>query len=222
MSGVPSRKRLWLTVFLVAVIGACAGRVARVFLEYRHELARAEGGDVKGASEIREQGRDYSILPLAADKLPPEKIERCAAELKRHAVDYRVVEGKLLAESAKIPLAMDALQAAGLGDDARHFSFREITADPEKEPERHALQERLATQNMLANLITLLADDIADAKVVIDPEAKAARVKLSRKGATAAQGGRPAPGGGPVAPALAAEIERHVRAVAGDVAVTIE
>ena len=97
MSGVPSRKRLWLTVFLVAVIGACAGRVARVFLEYRQELARAEGGDVKGASEIREQGRDYSILPLAADKLPPEKIERCAAELKRHAVDYRVVEGKPLA-----------------------------------------------------------------------------------------------------------------------------
>lgn len=209
MSGTPSRRRLLLTIFLVVVIGVCFGRVARAFLEYRRQLARANGEDISGTTEMREQGRDYSILPFAADQLPPDKLERCAAELRRHHVDYRVVDGKLLAESAKIPLAMDALQAAGLGD-ARHFSFREITADPEKEPERHALQERLATQNMLANLITLLADDIADARVVIDPEAKTTRVRLTRKGA------------GPLPPALAAEIARHVRAVAGDVAVTIE
>lgn len=196
-------------VGLLIVIGVCFGRIARELLDwYRYGLDGLD--DISGVAEIETAGRRYTVLPFMADGAPAATRERVEEELRKHAIDYRVVEDKVMVESVKTPLAMDALQTAGLGGAARHFSYREITADPQKEPERYALQQQLADQNMLGNMLALMAAEIVSADVRFDLAARTARVRLTLKPGTK---GLPA--------GLLKEIREHVRAVAGDVQVEI-
>lgn len=195
---------------LCAVIGICAGRIASAVYNY-YAIARLENANrVSGITEAKIGNKNYSVLPLMTEQIPEEELPGLRRELQDYKIDFIETAGKILVADSQLPLALDVAHAAGFSRDADHFSFREITADPEKEPERHAVQRRLAEQNMLASVITLLTADITGARVKIDPRTRAATVKLSRQSS------------GEIPPKLREEIILHVRAVAGDISVTVE
>ncbi len=95
---------------------------------------------------------------------------------RKQAVDLLVQAGikaeihdsRVMVESGKTALAMDVLSLVGLIPGVDNFTFTDITA-PEGSLQ-YKVEQRLATQNLLGNMIATMAEGVAEARVYLGAE----------------------------------------------------
>ncbi len=124
----------------------------------------------------------------------PAERQKVAALLQKAGINSALNGERIMVEAGKTGVAMDLLALKGLIPGVDNFSFTEVTA--EEGTLRHKLQQRLATQNMLANMIATMTEgvdraqvnleagetldgDISRVKVVIDRRAGVNGLKLA-------------------------------------------
>ncbi len=124
----------------------------------------------------------------------PAERQKVAALLQKAGINSALNGERIMVEGGKTGIAMDLLALKGLIPGVDNFSFTEVTA--EEGTLRHKLQQRLATQNMLANMIATMTEgvdraqvnleagetldgDISKVKVVIDRQAGVNGLKVT-------------------------------------------
>lgn len=167
-----------ITILFVIVFGAVVGIGVRLLLE-TDEVGHYFRDDVRGSAEFAmPDGKIFTLLPTIIEH--EKQLTEVGDLLAKYKIAYAVDEQKIMVAPEQLPLALELLQVAGLAPDAQHFSFTEVTAPPATL--RYELQQQLATQNMVANMLTLLADEIVSAQVNIAPTTKIAQVKIKLSG----------------------------------------
>lgn len=147
----------------IVTTGIVFGTLGRYFYEYLQE--REQTAPI--SEVVAPDGETFTMLPYQPEDAEARK--RAVFLLEREGLRHKTVENKLMVQPGQVPLAMDIMAQANLVPGTEHFSFVEILVDSEKEPRRYELQQLLATQNMLANMIPAMSAAVERARVLINP-----------------------------------------------------
>lgn len=94
---------------------------------------------------------------------------RAVETINRAGIVAKMVDDRVMVESGKAGLALDVLSLKDFIPGVRNFSFTDVTAI--EGSIEYKVQNRLATQNMLANMIETMAEGVEEASVELESEA---------------------------------------------------
>jgi len=150
----------FFTAICIIVLGLVLGGFGR----YAYDYLLNQPEDIV-SEVVTPQGKTYAIIPY----LPEDSsvIANVRSALEGAGIDYIVKDDHVMVSPDKTALVMDCLSAANLIPGTEHYTLMDVTADPEKDPQRYKFQQRLATQNMLAKMIPTMLGGVDEAKVLL-------------------------------------------------------
>ncbi len=94
-----------------------------------------------------------------------EERKQAVELLVKAGIKAEVHDSRIMVESGKTALSMDVLSLVGLIPGVENFTFTDITAA--EGSLQYRVEQRLATQNLLANMIATMAEGVAEARVYL-------------------------------------------------------
>ena len=90
---------------------------------------------------------------------------RAVALLQQAGIPAEIHGARVVVEGGKSGLALDILSLMGYIPGVENFTFTDITAP--QDTLRYKIQNRLATQNMLSNMVATMTEGVEEAKVFL-------------------------------------------------------
>lgn len=126
------------------------------------DLLRKDNGLVEEVFDT--EGLLMDQLAYSFDK--SSQREQAVEVLKQAGISAEIHDSRIMVQSGKSGLALDLLSLKGYIPGIENFSFTDVTAD--EGSLRHRIQNRIATQNMLANMVETMTAGVEAARVYLD------------------------------------------------------
>lgn len=153
----------------VIVVGVLLGGLGR----FAYEVYQDQDESLPGGEVVNAKGETYTVLAYQPETKQKQAAARAA--LKQAGIFCQTVDDKLMVYPAEAALALDCLAAEGLVPGTEHFSFTEVTADPESQPRRYGFQQLLAARNTLSKMLPTMSAAVEDAQIRVTDEAGVSR-----------------------------------------------
>ncbi len=107
-----------------------------------------------------------TLMDQLAYSFDSDELRHKAVEIiNKASVVAEIHDSRVMVEHGKAGLALDILSLAGFIPGVENFTFTDVTAS--KGSLEYKVQNRLATQNMLSNMIATMAEGVEKARVLL-------------------------------------------------------